>query len=146
MIRPFISDCSFIITFGIKYEMRDAVIIWLFRFFYHRSILTKLPLEKLFNHKVLCICPFLIHSFVLIPFEINSLTKRDRLHILIKEKTKKFLNKINNQLKCGIIENKMWMRAGHDERTITYEWPKRLPLYSTLFSLVTVLQYDKYIL
>ena len=30
----------------------------------------------------------------------------------------------NNQLKCGILYEKIAMRVGDDERTINYEWPK----------------------
>ena len=29
----------------------------------------------------------------------------------------------NNQWKCGIIYEKIAMRAGYDERMINYEWP-----------------------
>ena len=30
---------------------------------------------------------------------------------------------IHNQTKCGIIYEKIAMRAGNDERMINYEWP-----------------------
>ena len=35
-----------------------------------------------------------------------------------------FLSMItNNQIKCGIIYEKIAMRVGDDERMINYEWP-----------------------
>ena len=33
-------------------------------------------------------------------------------------------------MKCGIIYEKIAMRAGDDERMINYEWPKMIQIFS----------------
>ena len=39
----------------------------------------------------------------------------------------------NNQMKCGIIYEKIAMQAGDDEQIINYEWPNTRPTTFTFF-------------